>query len=240
MCTVRILCWSFLAVILIGCSNTSSQTRETGGESPAKAAAQSASNTRFDFEDTALGQAPAGWMVEATHPASDLAQWLVVTDPHASSSGNQVLSVKIPEFGRGTFNLLWTDQISFQDGAIELKVRAGTGEVDQGGGPIWRVRDRNNYYIARWNPLEDNFRVYSVKDGKRVQLGSADVDSSTVEWHSVRIEQDRNRISGFLDGKKLLDVTDSTFKEGGGVGFWTKADAASFFDDLVIERRETR
>ena len=188
----------------------------------------------------ALGQAPAGWIVEATHPASGLAQWSVVTDPHASSSGNHVLSVRIPEFGRGTFNLLWTDQVSFQNGAIELKVRAGTGEVDQGGGPIWRVRDRNNYYIARWNPLEDNFRVYTVKEERRVQLGSADVDPSTVEWHTVRIEQGRNRITGFLDGKKLVEITDSTFPEGGGVGFWTKADAASFFDDLVIERRETR
>ena len=240
MCAARTLCWSFLSLILMGCGNTSSQARETSGNSTGKAAAPSASNTRFDFEDMALGQAPAGWMVEATHPASELARWSVVTDPHTSASGNQVLSVKISEFGRGTFNLLWTDQISFQNGAIELKAKAGTGEVDQGGGPIWRVRDRNNYYIARWNPLEDNFRVYSVKAGKRVQLGSADVDASAAEWHTVRIEQDRNRITGFLDGKKLLDVTDSTFPEGGGVGFWSKADAASFFDDLVIERREAR
>ncbi len=89
------------------------------------------------------------------------------------------------------------------------------------------------------HPLEDNFRLYTVKDGKRVQLDSADVDPSAAEWHTIRIEQDRNRITGFLDGRKLLEVTDSTFPEGGGVGFWTKADAASFFDDLVIER-ETR
>ncbi len=112
--------------------------------------------------------------------------------------------------------------------------------MDQGGGPIWRVKDQNNYYIARWNPLENNFRVYYVKDGKRVQLDSADVDVSASEWHTIRIEHNGDQITGFLDGKELLEVTDSAFPEGGGVGLWTKADAASFFDDLVIERKERR
>ncbi len=41
-------------------------------------------------------------------------------------------------------------------------LRAHTGKEDQGGGLIWRRRDANNYYIARYNPLERNFRVYYV------------------------------------------------------------------------------
>ena len=39
-------------------------------------------------------------------------------------------------------------------------VFADEDERDQGGGSIWRAQDRDNYYIARWNRLEDNFRVY--------------------------------------------------------------------------------
>ena len=49
------------------------------------------------------------------------------------------------------------------------------GKLDQGGGPVWRYQDANNYYVARMNPLEDNYRVYKVVAGKRTQLGSVDV-----------------------------------------------------------------
>ncbi len=38
-----------------------------------------------------------------------------------------------------------------------------------------------------------------------------------------------DKIEGWLNGKKLLEATDMTFIEAGGVGVWTKADAA----DLV-------
>ena len=29
-----------------------------------------------------------------------------------------------------------------------------------------------NYYVARFNPLEDNFRLYKVLAGKRIQLAT--------------------------------------------------------------------
>ncbi len=68
--------------------------------------------------------------------------------------------------GGSTFNLAWTDGARFQNGTIEVKVKARTGREDQGGGPIWRVQDKDNYYVARWNPLEDNFRVVSSSEGQ--------------------------------------------------------------------------
>ena len=58
---------------------------------------------------------------------------------------------------------------------LSVEVKAIKGEIDQGGGLVWRYRDANNYYITRWNPLETNFRVYHVVDGKRTQLANADI-----------------------------------------------------------------
>ena len=43
-----------------------------------------------------------------------------------------------------------------------------------------------------------------------------------------------DRITCYLDGKKLLEIRDDTFTDAGMVGFWTKADAATRFDDLVV------
>ena len=83
------------------------------------------------------------------------------------------------------------------------------GEVDRGGGVVWRAKDRKNYYIARYNPLEDNFRVYKVTDGKRAkEFQDAEVKIPAGEWHTLKVTMSGEKIECFLDGKKYLDVKD--------------------------------
>ena len=58
-------------------------------------------------------------------------------------------------------------------------------------------------------------------------------------WHEIEIEHEGNRIEASLDGKKMIEVVDSTFTEAGMVGLWTKADAATAFDDLEVEAADS-
>ena len=37
-----------------------------------------------------------------------------------------------------------------------------------------------------------------------------------------------------INGRELFQVKDATFPLAGRVGFWTKADAVTYFDDLEI------
>ncbi len=135
----------------------------------------------------------------------------------------------------GTYNLCWTNSVPFLDGEIEVRLRADTGHEDEGGGPIWRVRDRNNCYISRYNSLEHNCRLYLVKDGARKMLDSAArIEIPRGAWFTIKIVQQGDHIEGWLDGKKLLDARDTTFTGQGGVGLWTKADAATAFDDFTV------
>jgi hypothetical protein len=100
---------------------------------------------------------------------------------------------------------------------------------------IWRAKDAGNYYVARYNPLEKNFRLYTVKDGVRRQL--ADAGGLAVpagEWFTVKVTQKGDAIACELNGKRLLEATDTTFPGPGGVGVWSKADAASSFDDFEV------
>ena len=53
---------------------------------------------------------------------------------------------------------------------LAVSFKAVAGKIDQGGGPVWRYKDAKNYYIARVNPLEDNYRLYKVVDGERIQF----------------------------------------------------------------------
>jgi hypothetical protein len=102
----------------------------------------------------------------------------------------------------------------------------------------WRYRDANNYYVCRMNPLESNFRLYKVVDGKRGQLATSDVAMKIPlnQWHEMRVIHEGKRIRCFLDGALRLEAEDATFGDAGNVGLWTKADAVTRFDDLAIEQ----
>ncbi len=189
----------------------------------------------WNFERDAAGNSAEGWKVETTNPKGPDATWNIIADSDAPS-GQKVLTLTSPnhDFG-GAYNLCWRDEVRFKDGTLEVLVRANTGDEDQGGGPIWRVQDKNNYYIARYNPLENNFRLYEVKDGARKMLASAPrLKIRAGEWFTIRIVHNGSQIEAWLNGKKLLEVTDVTLTQAGGVGLWTKADAVTSFDDFSV------
>lgn len=190
------------------------------------------------FEKVKPGALPRGWKVAATHPEGAPNPWEVREDAHAAKGKHVLALPATPRFANGTFNLCWTDKAPFTDGTITVRVRADAGEVDRGGGPVWRMKDADNYYVARWNPLEDNFRVYVVKEGRRKQLASAEVEAGPKQWHTIRVRHEGEQITCYLDGKALLHATDATFTEAGGVGVWTKADAASSFDTFIVRPRQ--
>jgi len=101
------------------------------------------------------------------------------------------------------------------------------------GGLVWRAKDAKNYYIARYNHLEDNYRVYKVVDGNRTMFLSANITHDAA-WHTLRVTMTGDHIECYYDGKKYLDVHDSTFPGAGKIGLWSKADAQSQFDDLTL------
>lgn len=190
------------------------------------------------FENTVVGTLPDGWKVGATRQDGPLATWEVIKDPSAPS-GESVLAMTKPNHTcRSTYNISWTDRVRFKDGTVSVAFKANSGVIDQGGGPIWRVQNKDNYYICRANPLERNFRVYYVKDGKRQQLASVDTEILAGKWHIIEIEHRGNHIVCQLDGKPFLEVDDNTIPDAGGVGVWTKADAVTSFDDLKVKHRK--
>ncbi len=192
---------------------------------------------KITFEELAPGTVPADWKVEGTRQRGPLATWQVTEDKTAPS-GKKVLTLTSPNHtSGGTFNLCWTNGIRFTNGTLTVYFKANSGREDQGGGILWRAQDKDNYYVARFNPLEDNFRLYTVKNGVRRMLVSARVKLPAHVWHKMKIVQNGNKIAAFLNGKKYLELQDKTFTKAGGVGLWTKADAATSFDDFTVDEQ---
>jgi hypothetical protein len=192
-------------------------------------------DTTFQFDKDEPGKLPEGWKAEGTNQKGPVATWEVAEDKTAPSASNVLSLSKTNHDSGGTFNICWTDKTRFTDGTIEVKFKAVSGKEDQGGGLIWRVKDKDNYMVARMNPLEDNFRVYYVKDGSRHQLESTKATIKPGEWHTMKIEQRGGRVLCSLDGKQMLEATDDHIQGEGGVGLWTKSDAVSSFDDLTVK-----
>jgi Domain of Unknown Function (DUF1080) len=174
------------------------------------------------------------WNFESDDPGkiaqgftSEVGTWEVVRD-----GDNKVLAQKANN-DDDTFNVVLVDGTHFKDVDLSVRLKAVAGELDQGGGVVWRAKDKNNYYIARYNPLEDNFRVYKVEGGKRTQFQSAKIPGDQ-KWHTVRITMAGAKITCYLDGTRHLEFEDSTFPDAGKIGLWSKADAQSYFDDLSV------
>ena len=187
-------------------------------------ASASSSNHAWNFD---RDQPDAG-----THDFSgEVGRWEVVKDGTAPS--NDHVLAQLATNSSSTFNLALARDTDAQDVDVAVSFKAIGGRIDQGGGPVWRARDANNYYVARYNPLEDNYRVYKVVDGHRTELASADITASP-GWHHLRITMIGDHIRCYYDGKKYLDVLDDSFQGSGRVGLWTKADAQTHFDDFRV------
>lgn len=158
-------------------------------------------------------------------------RWEIMATEDAPSKPN-VLAQAARSPNR-VFNVALIDGTKYRDLDLSVKLKAVSGTLDQGGGVVWRAEDAKNYYIARYNPLENNFRVYKVVRGKRTQLASANVKGDT-RWHTLRVTMRGKHIACYLDGKRTMDASDETFHEAGQVGLWSKSDAQSYFDDVTV------
>ncbi len=180
------------------------------------------------------GKVPSGWMAAKTGKGEG-SVWKVVADESAPSKKGFVLA-QTAEGPSALFNLCVADDTSYTDVEVSVAFKAVKGNKDQGGGLVWRYQDANNYYVARMNPLEDNYRVYKVIAGKRIQLATKEELKVPVgEWHTLKVKHVGEHIECFLDGKKQLDARDKTIEKAGKVGLWTKADAQSAFDLFTVK-----
>ncbi len=185
------------------------------------------------FSKDDAGKLPAGWKAEQTGKGKG-SVWKVVADRTAPSGTGHVLAQTAAGPDR-LFNLCIATEGNYHEVDVCVAFKAVRGEKDQGGGIVWRYRDANNYYVARMNPLEDNYRLYKVVAGKRSRpLQSAAVQVKEGTWHTLRVTMSGKRINCYLDGKKYLEADDDTFSKPGKIGLWTKADAQTYFDKLKV------
>lgn len=186
----------------------------------------------YSFDADAPGQMPAKFHSAKTGGGT-AEKWSVIADPAAPSKPNVVAQTSTDQTDY-RFPLLISDEGSFQDLDLSVRFKVVSGSIDRAGGLVFRLRDPNNYYIVRANALENNYRLYHVVNGRRSQFAGSNFKVTSGEWHELRVEASGNKITCYYDGDKKIEAADSTFKDAGEVGLWTKADSVTYFDDLKV------
>jgi hypothetical protein len=178
-----------------------------------------------------VGSSPDGFTFARTGQGSQ-AQWTVAADPTATSG--RAIEQSSTDRTDYRFPLAIYDAVSTTNLSVAVRFRAVAGKIDQAGGIALRLRDADNYYVARANALEDNVRFYRVVKGRREQLEGASLRVTSNEWHTLGVRAEGERFTISYDGKLLFTATDRTFADAGKVALWTKADSVTRFDQIEI------
>jgi len=179
----------------------------------------------INFDDAAPGQSPIGWTSAVTGKGE--AKWTVEKDDSAPSKPNI-----LKQSAEGTFPICIKQNTSLKDGFVDVKFKPVSGKEDQAGGLIWRCKDKDNYYIARANALEDNVCIYHTIKGRRTEKKRTEMKVASNQWHTLRVDFTGDHFTVTFDGKKAIEWEDKTFSDAGMVGVWTKADSVTLFDDF--------
>lgn len=118
---------------------------------------------------------------------------------------------------------------------LQTRCRMVSGQVDQAAGLVFRYQDENNYYVTRANALENNIRLYKVVGGHRQQFAGWNGPVTVNAWHEYRVSAEGDHFEVYWDGQKVTEAEDGTFSAAGKIGFWTKADSVTLFDDLTVQ-----
>jgi hypothetical protein len=182
-------------------------------------------DTTVDFDLMSTGVAPSGWVCGVTGKGSP--RWTVEADASAPSAPNV-----LRQSGSGTFPWCVLPDAAVENGFIEVRVKPLSGREDQAAGVVWRWKDRDNYYVARANALENNVSLYYTEKGSRKTLEYVDAPVAQGKWQLLRVEFQGAKIRVLLDGVVRIEMEDRHIAGAGAVGVWTKADSVTSFDDF--------
>ena len=178
----------------------------------------------WNFENEPVGRAPARATVFSGN-------WAVRAEAGAPSPPNALCQTGVAEFPA-----LSLSESVYTDATVEASFKPISGHEDRAAGIIFRIQDKDNYYIARANALEDNLNIYKFIHGRRIFIKGANAKVASNKWQQLGVEVTGSRIRGSLNGRPMVEATDDTFRAG-KIGLWTKADSVTCFDNVRVTTR---
>lgn len=197
------------------------------GSGGSAAAPSGPTSTNEAFDDLENGALPDGWVaLNGT--------WAVATNASAPTP-NKVLQQSATD--RSFPLIVNTDAGNYTDVEVATKFNVINGTLAQAGGVAFRVKDANNYYVARANGNEANYAIFHTINGKREKMAEGAAPTGLNTWLSIRVEAKGNHITLYAGNTKVVETneTNADAPTSGYVGLWTKDDSIVQFDDFEAD-----
>jgi hypothetical protein len=186
-----------------------------------------------NFDTCPLGRTPPGWTVAMTDRGGP-PRWEVLKDQSAPTQP-YVLGQVSRDSAKMRLPLAIFDEVNLRDGDVSVRIKPVSGHEDPGGGLVWRYRDANNYYLVRANARANSVSVFKVENGRRIPLLAGVKHEIPLNgWCILKVSARGPRFQVYLDHRRILQGTDTTFTGAGKVGLCTDADSVMYFDDFRV------
>ena len=180
----------------------------------------------LDFEGDKPGYAPGNWK-------EIKGNWYVRIIPEKQF--NHVLAIEGKEFQS---IIIWQGE-EFENVKAEADVKIIGGEIDPTAGLVVGFKSyEDTFYVCRINPLEHNFVLWEIKGNQRLPVKKVKTFFASKDaWGKMGIEVKNGVIHCFYrqnDQEARIEYDALNYSKG-KVGFWIKADAQTYFDNLKVE-----
>lgn len=212
--------------------DTKADTKAPDAKAPdAKVPGTDAGKRTWNFDDATAGKLPPGFQIAQRGEQAPPAKWAASSSDDAPS-GSMTLAIVENSAPSKTFHVALAEGTSYGNVEIDVMIKATAGVNNRGGGVVFRAKGPDDYYVARWNPVEANFRVYSMLGGARLDLASATLELDEEAWHHLHVTMIGSAIKCSIDGEEIASLEDKALPDAGMVGVWAKGDAQTQFDDF--------
>src|SRR5262249_30960128 len=133
-------------------------------------------SVELNFDKDAVGGLPAGAEVFS-------GSWAIRAEADAPSQPNALCQTAAADFPA----IRLGDKL-FADLTATVRFKPVSGKDDQAAGIIFRVQDKDNYYILRANALEDNVIFFCYGSGSRSTLKEGEAKVPSGQWQELKLE----------------------------------------------------
>lgn len=169
-------------------------------------------------------------------------RWEIIKDPSARTQPYVLAQVSSDQH-QDRFPLAILNSVSLRDGDISVRLKSVSGRDEQGGGLVFRYRDERNYYMVRASARQDDVTVYKIENGRcrpilprgmpPSEFGvKHDIRPNT--WNILKVSVRGSRFQVYVNHRRILEASDSTFAQPGKVGLLTAGDSVTYFDDFRV------
>jgi hypothetical protein len=128
---------------------------------------------------------------------------------------------------------------TWRDYSVETKVKLEKSlKPNSDYGTIARYQDPENYYMFLYKIEPKKIVIERKLKGKLVDIAEAPVELAAGEWHIIKGTLSGTNLSVEVDGKKLAEVSDANFTDGGvgALAYWADVQ----FEHINVKRVEAK